>query len=271
MEPWSPKDPQVLQFDFNACPPRTFCEVLNLDREVAGYLQEYRREMLHIFKLEQLLKIKGVTQERLKEWVEAKPSSEFNRDFQSSIGLTKDEAEPLPKVLDALCKTTEASSGALVALTDGSVLLEASGSSQKFEKLAKTVKDFLPPIQDNLYQMKLNTAEAHVLTLENGKLMFFSAGGVIVVSTFPKDKGDTKAIKLWNTFAQEVRRRVPPKLSVENHAKVTETDIAFDCPQCSLRIVVDKSAAGAIFPCPRCKANLTTPDQTTSFSSFKEA
>ena len=271
MESWSLQNPQVLEFDFNGCPPRTFCEVLGLDRDIAGYLQEYRREMLHIFKLEQLLKIKGITQEKLKEWSEAQPSSDFSKDFQGIIGLSKDQAEPLPKVLDALCKTTEASGGGLVALADGSVLLEASNSTQKLEKLAATVKDFLPPIQDNLYQMKLNTAVAHVLTLENGKLMLFSAGGIIVVSTFPKDKGDAKAIKLWHAFAQEVRRQIPPKLLVENHAKVTETDIAFDCPQCSLRIVVDNSGVGATFPCPRCKANVTAPEQTTSFSSFKEA
>ena len=48
-------------------------------------------------------------------------------------------------------------------------------------------------------------------------------------------------------------------------------DIAFSCPQCSTRLVVDIAGAGVEIPCPTCETTLTIPDPVQDAESFLAA
>lgn len=262
-------DDKVLAFDLNQCSDREFCEVFHADIELARNLIEYRQEVLHIFKFDQLLKLRGMSRELIAEWTSPKAQEAANPELQGALGLQVDQPEPLQSLLQALSRQTGAT-GCLMAARDGALVLNTAPGEPAYETLAAVVSQFVRPVQEDMLQMKLGTADAQVVSYEQNELMFLPASAFYLAVLQPAGKITTGNVKLWKTLAAEVRKRVPPRMVIDNHAKVTDSDIAFDCPKCYLRLVVDRAGAGFSFPCPRCKHQVTVPSETTSFSSFIE-
>jgi predicted regulator of Ras-like GTPase activity (Roadblock/LC7/MglB family) len=260
-------DDKVLAFDLNQCSDREFCEVFGADGELARNLIEYRQEVLHIFKFEQLLKLRGMSRERLQEWTAPKTSDAPNAELQGALGLQVEKPEPLQGLLAALSRRTGAA-GCLMAARDGAMVLNTSPGEPAYETLAAVVSQFVRPVQEDMLQMSLGTADTQVVSYEQNELIFLPASAFYLAVLQPAGKITAENMKLWKDLAAEVRKRVPPRMVIDNHAKVTDSDIAFDCPKCYLRLVVDRAGAGFGFPCPRCKNQVTVPPETTSFSSF---
>jgi predicted regulator of Ras-like GTPase activity (Roadblock/LC7/MglB family) len=260
-------DDKVLAFDLNQCSDREFCEVFRADIELARNLIEYRQEVLHIFKFEQLLKLRGMSREVIAEWTSPKPSEAPNTELQAALGLQVEKPEPLQSLLQALSQRTGAT-GCLMAARDGALVLNTAPGEPAYETLAAVVSQFVRPVQEDMLQMRLGTADAQVVSYEQSELVFFPASAFYLAVLQPAGKISGENMKLWKDLAAEVRKRVPPRMVIDNHAKVTDADIAFDCPKCYLRLVVDRAGAGFSFPCPRCKNQVTVPPETTSFSSF---
>ena len=260
-------DDKVLAFDLNQCSDREFCEVFGADIELARNLIEYRQEVLHIFKFEQLLKLRGMSRKLVAQWTAPKLSETPNTELQSALGLQVDRPEPLQDMLQALSRRMGAT-GCLMAARDGALILNTAPGEPAYETLAAAVSQFVRPVQEDMLQMRLGTADAQVVSYDQNELMFFPASAFYLAVLQPSGKITEENMNLWKALASEVRKRVPPRMVIDNHAKVTDSDVAFDCPKCSLRIVVDRAGSGFSFPCPRCKNQVTAPSETTSFSSF---
>lgn len=260
-------DDKVLAFDLNQCSDREFCEVFGADIELARNLIEYRHEVLHIFKFEQLLKLRGMSRELVAQWTVPKPVEAPNGELQAALGLQAERPEPLQSLLQALSQSTGAT-GCLMAARDGALVLNTAPGEPAYETLAAVVSQFVRPVQEDMLQMQLGTADTQVVSYEQNELMFLPASAFYLAVLQPAGKITAENMKLWKALATEVRKRVPPRMIIDNHAKVTDSDVAFDCPKCNLRLVVDRAGAGFSFPCPRCKSQVTVPAETTSFSSF---
>jgi len=265
MNDWQPEDPGMLQFEFNECTPREFWEVFGVEPALARSLHEYRLEVLHVMNLDQLLTLKGVSQELLQHWSDPQPNGSFDAKLQQDLGLQTDTPEPLPDLLDAACKSIGASS--CLMARDGSILMKSTVQGASFELPTTEILEVFRPICDSMFQMNLPNVNVLVIGLAASDLIFLSAGGISIATTQPRGRLDSTSLQLWNGVAGEVRRRCPPRMHIDKHAAVGENDIAFECPQCVLRIVVDRVAIGCSFSCPRCQAAVTVPDQTTSASS----
>jgi len=265
-------DPELallpLQFDFNACTVRDFCEIMGIDYATARYLFEYRSESMHVFKFQQLLKLKGVTEETLKTWCDPKPAAEVNIQLQKTLNLETGQMAPLSKLLEAACKLTKAS-GCLVTKRTGEKVAQYPEDDNLFVKLAPEVPEFLNVTQDDLLELKSPPAHIQITRFEANELLFAPAGALYLAALQEPGKTTAQTLNLWRSVADEIRRRYPPRVFINNHASVTENDITFDCPQCHLRIVVDCAGAELNINCPRCKMRLTVPKESTSLSSFK--
>ncbi len=257
-----------LQFDFNGCTVRDFCEVFQIDHATARYLFEYRLESMHVFKFQQLLKLKGVTEESLQTWCFPKSAVEPDAALQKSLQLEPDKLAPLSKLLESASKVSEAT-GCLLTTRMGHKILQFPETETIFEKLAAEVPEFMNVTQDDLLELKTRPANMQVTQFEANELLFAPAGALYLTALLSPGKINPSSLKLWQSVASEVRRRYPPKVFINNHAVVTENDVAFDCPQCHLRIVIDKAGIDMNIHCPRCKVRLTVPQETTSISSFK--
>lgn len=267
MDSWKPEDPKVLEYDLNACTMREFCDVFAVESSTARNLEEYRSEILYILKFEQLLKLKGISEEILQQWQDPKPTQDFDQELQRALNLQVDSPEPLPNLLEALCKLTGASA-CLMSARKNSLCLKSITNGSTLENLALEIPSYVCPVYENLLQMKQAYPDMQVIGFESGDVLFLPTSGFYLIAMQPAGKLDHESLKWWRALAAEIRRRYPPKIYIEKHASVTETDIAFDCPSCHLRMVVDRAGAGCNLPCPRCKTQVTVPDQTTSFSSY---
>lgn len=256
-----------MEFDVNECSTREYAEVFSMEPSVAKGLLEYRTEVVHIFKFEQLLKLKGFADEVLNNLTNPSFDGKVNSSFQESLGLDKTQHEPLAKVLDAVCKKNQATGCFLVARS-GEILLKHPEGSSALDAVAKRGSDFLRPIQEQMLLTHSGTGDTFIFSLNNQDIIFLPSGAFYLCGVQPQSSMNEPTINLWRTLSLELKRRYPPKLFINNHASVTESDIAFDCPKCVLRIVVDHHAAGYSFPCPRCKTSVTVPTKTTSFSSY---
>jgi hypothetical protein len=264
MDEWKLEDPKVLEFDFNQCTAKDFCEVFDVDPLVAQILFEYRTESMHVFKFEQLLKLKGITEETLLQWRE--PQAKHDLEFQKSLGISEDSPAGLPKLFEVSCQKTEAT-GALLLARDAKILIQfPKDSSATFEP--QEILEFVGPLQEDLIHMKVGTADLQVIGFEDKNLVFAPAGSFYVVAILPKV--EASFLNTWRSLAKEIRTRYPAKVIINNHVAVEDSDIAFDCPDCHLRIVVNHVASGYNFPCPRCKTQVTVPPESTSHSSFIE-
>ncbi len=269
MDDWKPENASLLEFDLNECTTRDFCEVFAMPARDAKGLFEYRTESMHIFKFEQLFKLKGVEEEMIQSWTHPQADPNFDKELQKSLNLSAEAPEPLTKLLEAVCQATGAS-GCLLASRDSSVLIHSLKEGVEFDKIARELPEFVRPIQDDMIQMKIGISEVQVIGFETCDLLFLPTTAFYLGALQPRGSINPKTLTLWRSLAAEFRRRLPPKILINNHTKVLENDIAFDCPSCKLRIVVDRAAAGYEFPCPRCKVQTTVPAETTSFSSFLE-
>jgi hypothetical protein len=267
MQDWKPSDPKALEFDFNECSPQEFCEVFAIPALISQILFEYRLEAQHVFKFDQLMKLKGVDEDTIKQWSNPEPSYDLDARLHQKIGLSPAAAETLPNLLDAIRKAAGAS-GCVITSRKGQKLLQAGDSNFPLDGLAIETPNFLRPLQEDLLQMKLPTAEYEVVGYDTYELIFLPASGFYVAAAHPLGTLNNQAIWLWNALASEIRKRLPPKVFIDNHAEPLPSDIAFDCPQCVLRILVDQSGAGLTITCPRCKKQLVVPMETTSFSSY---
>jgi hypothetical protein len=267
MDDWKPANTSVTEFDLNECSTRDYAEVFAMDPTIAKGLQEYRTEIVHIFKFDQLLKLKGFSKETLPQYVSPQFDGKANSPFQESLGLSKELPESLPKLMEAVSKKNQAS-GALLISRSGEVLIKYPQDSAQLDPVARRAPDFLRPIQEQMLLTNAGTGDTFVFNIDNHELLILTAGPFYLAGIQPQGSLNSSSINQWRTLALEVRRRHPPKLFINNHASVTESDIAFDCPKCVLRIVVDYHAAGYSFPCPRCKTSVTVPAKTTSTSSF---
>lgn len=259
-------DEKVLTFDLNQCSEREFCEVFGADVDLARNLVEYRQEVLHIFKFAQLLKLRGMSPERVAAWSAPKPADVPHAEFQGALGLPTEKPEPIERLLGALTRRTGAA-GCLLAARDGALILTAAqGAAQ--ETLAAAAGRLARPVQEDLIQMRLGMADVQAVSYEGHDLLVLPTSAFYLVALQPAGGLNGETLALWKTLARAVRARVPPRMIIDNHAKVTDSDIAFDCPKCHLRLVVDRAGIGFGFPCPRCKTQVTVPPETTSFSSF---
>lgn len=260
-------DEKVLTFDLNQCSEREFCEVFGADADLARNLVEYRQEVLHVFKFAQLLKLRGMSPERIAAWSAPKPASPPHAEFQGALGLPTEKPETIENLLGALARRTGAAGG-LLAARDGAPILSAAANGAAQETLAAAAVRLTRPVQEDLIQMRFGAADAQVARYEGNDLLFLPASAFYLAAIQPAGGSLGEHLALWKTLADMVRARVPPRMIIDNHTKVTESDIAFDCPKCHLRLVVDRAGIGFGFPCPRCKTQVTVPPETTSFSSF---
>jgi len=267
MEDWKPANPNVVEFDLNECSTRDYAEVFGMEPSIVKGLQEYRTEIVHIFKFDQLLKLKGFSKETLPQLVSPQFDGRTNPVFQESLGLNKESIEPLSKLLEAVSNKSKAI-GCILISRAGEVLIKHPVESTQWDSVVQRLPDFLRPIQEQLLLTTSGTGDTFIFAVENQELLFLTAGAFYLATLLPTESLNSTTIDQWRTLAMEIRRRNPPKLFINNHASVTESDIAFDCPKCVLRIVVDYHAAGYSFPCPRCKTSVTVPAKTTSTSSF---
>ncbi len=263
-------DAVEFQFDFNECAVRDFCEVFQIDSVTAKYLFEYRLESMHVFKFQQLLKLKGITEESLQHISDPKPGLEPNVELQKSLQLEGDKLVPLTQLLEAACEATDAT-GCLLTTRRGQKVGQFPEGDALFDKLAPQVPEFINVTQDDLLELKSSPAKVQVTRFEANELIFVPAGALYLTTLIAPGKIKPAALKLWQTIANEIRRRYPPRAYINNHASATANDIAFDCPQCHLRILIDKAGVDMNVHCPRCKLKLTVPRETTSLSSFKSA
>ncbi|MBI4026154.1 MAG: hypothetical protein HY360_14300 [Verrucomicrobia bacterium] len=265
MDDWKPDDPSLTEYDFNACTVKEFCEAFGLDPFIARGLQEYREELRFVFNLEKLLKLKGMTEELLEGWQNPKPVTGCNTPLQGALGLQTQTAEPLPKLLEAICKKTGAS-GCLMAAKGGDILFQSGDSvldpAARFDAVAAEIPRFLRPFHDGKFQMNLANTDVHVIGFESHDLLLLLASGFYVAAMQPKGCLNAETLGFWRSFADEVRRRHPPKIFVETHAKAGEDEIKFNCPKCALGIVVGREYAGASFECPTCHSEITVPDES---------
>lgn len=269
MDDWKPEDPTLLEFDLNECTTRDFCEVFSMPTRDARGLYEYRVESMHIFKFDQLLKLKGVEEEMIEQWTKPQADPDFDKELQKTLGLQAETPEALSTLLETICQKSGAS-GCLMASRDSRVLLQTLKEGLALDQIARELPEFVRPIQEDMIQMKVGIAGVQVIGFDSCDLVFVPASGFYIGAMHPPRSLSASSLGLWRSFAAEIRRRLPPKILINNHTKVLDDDIAFDCPSCVLRIVVDRAAAGYDFQCPRCKAQVTVPDQTTSFSSFRD-
>jgi predicted RNA-binding Zn-ribbon protein involved in translation (DUF1610 family) len=267
MDDWKPQDSRVLELDLNEGSAREYAEVLELEPSVARGLHEYRNEIVHVFKFEQLLKLKGFSPENMPVLTNPSPSLEVNTALYKALGLSTDSLQPTQRLLDAACSTTKAS-GALLATRKGETLLQSNPSSTSLEQLSNRLVDFIRPLQEQLVLTDHGVGHEYILGFEQEDVVILPAGALYLAALQPARTLAAGTVGIWKDLASEIRRRYPPRISINNHASVSESDIAFDCPKCMLRIVVDHIAAGYSFPCPRCKASVAVPTKTTSHSSF---
>ncbi|MCC7517610.1 MAG: hypothetical protein IT578_00330 [Verrucomicrobiae bacterium] len=260
-------DAKVLTFDLNQCSDREFCEVFGADAGLAHNLVEYRQEVLHVFKFEQLLKLRGMSHERIAAWTAPKPDEKPNTELQGALGLPTEKPEPIEKLLGALARRAGATV-CLVNAREGALVLHTAPDDSTEETLVTAVSELVRPTQEGLVQMRLGAADVQVISYAKHDLIALPAGAFYLVALQPSGGTTAENLKLWKALAAEVARRVPPRMIIDNHAKVGDSDIAFDCLKCHLRLVVDRAGIGFSFPCPRCKTRVTVPPETTSFSSF---
>ncbi len=260
-------DNKVLEFDINQCTVREFCEVFTTPQEVAKGLIEYRQEILHIFKFEQLLKLKGFSRELLQQWSKPASPGTFNAELQKNLDLPPSEPAPISALFEAACRSTGAK-GCLMTVRDGAMILKSAPEDNAFDLLASLAERFMRPAQEDLLTMNLGTADAQVLSFDSGDAIFLPAGGFCLAIMQSPRSFTAANLSLWKALAAEIRQRHPPRAIIDNNATVNDTDVAFDCPQCQLRLVMEKEGAGFSFPCPRCKTTVTVPTETTSFSPF---
>jgi len=258
MDDWQPDDPQLSQFDFNRCKARDFWEVFGMDAATSRMLHEYRLEVLFVFKLDQLLKLKGISDEMLQRWSAPQTDSGFDAKLQAGLGLRTDVAEPIPALLDAVCQATGASA-ALISRRDGNVLLKSSTGGPESTLAPDEVTELFQPVWDNMLQMNLPGSEILVLELDSNDLVYATAGALSIAATQPRGRNDSASLGLWKSLNAELKRRHPPQMIINTTATAGESDIAFECPSCGLGIVVDHATTGAAFPCPRCREKLTVP------------
>lgn len=268
MDDWKPSDPKLLEFDYNALQAQDFAEILGIEPLISRILFEYRNESVHVFQFEQLMKLKGVDDDTLALWTNPTPTAEPNPTLQQAIGLPADAVPLFPDLLEALCKTTQASGCIVVTRTLGETQTQTAHAGA-LAPLAPEIPEFVLPIQEDLVQMKMPTIQLQVLGYEEQDLVIVPASAFYIAALQPTGSLTQANLDLWQSLSLEVRKRYPSKIYIDNHAKVTETDIAFDCPSCHLRIVVDANGAGYNMKCPRCRTDITVPDQTTSHTSFK--
>ena len=268
MDDWKPEDPKLLEFDFNSCRAHDFAEILGIEPLISRILFEYRTESVHVFNFEQLMKLKGVDDNTLALWTNPTPVTEANAELQKAIGLSTDVPQPMNTLLEALCKTTCASGCIVVSRTTGVPQMKSSATAS-VEPLASEISEFILPIQEDLVQMKMPNIQLQVIGYEEQDLVIVPASAFYIAALQPTGSLTQANLALWHSLAMEVRKRYPSKIYIDNHAKMTDNDIAFDCPKCQLRIVVDKSGAGFNMKCPRCHIDLTVPEETTSHSSYK--
>ena len=268
MDDWQPDDPGVLEFDLNECTPREFCEVFDMEPWLANNLQEYRSEILHIFRFEQLLKLKGISEEALQRWRDPKPTDVFDKELQSSLNMQTDSPEPLSKLLDGICKQTNAS--VCLIARYGKILIQSVANGSSFDSIAPEIPGFIRPLQEDMLQMNLGTAHTEVIGFDSNDLLLLPASAFYLAALQPKGNLNPASLSLWRSLAAVVRGRYPSKICINNHAPVTENDVVFNCPQCNLRIVVDRSGIGYTFPCPRCKTAVTIPGVPVSDGASSE-
>jgi hypothetical protein len=261
----------LLEFDLNDLTARDFCEVFAMDSVLARRLHEYRMETIHVFKFDQLLKLKDIDEEALEKWKkpDADANVKFGAEFQRSLGLPSDIAQPIPVLLEAICKATNAEAGLMSR--KGEILLQYPKEATSLGDLGSQLREFFAPVQENLVQLNSHIADLQVIGLDKHDLLLLPTSGFCIAVVQQLGNINAKTLGLWRSFSGELKLRYPPKIIINNHATTLETDIAFDCPHCRLRIVLDQAGAGYAFPCPRCKIQVTAPPETTSFSSFIES
>jgi len=262
MDDWQPENPALLEFDLNECTPREFCEVFGMEPAVAHNLQEYRAEILHIFKFEQLLKLKGFSEENIQLWSDPKPDNAFDRELQHLLNLQTDSAEPLPNLIEGAARQT----GASVCLMAryGGILIPPAPENPESKFPATEVPEFVRSVQEDMFQMNLGRAHAQVIGFDSHDLLFLPASAFYLAAAQPRENLSSALLKLLRALAEEIRRRLPPKICINNYAPVTENDVLFNCPKCNLRLVVNRSGVGYTFPCPRCKNSVTIPGDPDS-------
>ena len=266
MEDWRFNDANVLAFDLNLCTLRELCEVFGMGLSRARDIQEYRQETLHVFKLDQLLKLEGMTHEMIQQWSNPKSSDDFDREFQRSLKMQVDTPEPLPKLLEGLCQLTGASGG-LIAAQDGRMIMQFTHDGSLFDPLAREISNFVRPVQEDILQMNLGLAEMQVIGFESFNLLFLPTSGFHLTAMHPKDDLTFTTLNLWRALAAEIRRRHPPKIYIDNHAHATKDDVVFKCLKCGLKLIVHRAGIGYTFLCPRCKTNVTVPAESTASTS----
>jgi hypothetical protein len=271
MEDWQPENPQLLQFDFNACSEQELCEVFSVDPGLARRIFHYRNEAMHVFDLQDLLKVEGVSPEMLQQWTNppAADPAGFSAELQQSLGPQADGNAPLPKLIETVCSSAGAS-GCLLIARNGSILIQNGNSSITLQTLAPKIPELVGSLQGDLMQMSAGTARCQVISFEQNDVILLPASAFYLLAIQPTRSLDPARLNLWNATSAEINRRFPPRFFVENHAQEASTDVAFDCPNCVLRILVDSSAVGYTFPCPRCQTPVTVPEQSTSTGSFYE-
>ncbi len=241
-----------------------------MDPSLANHLYEYRMEIMHIFKFDQLLKIKGISKETIQQWVEPETSASFNPDLQESLGISTDTPASVSQLLEAICKMTNASARLLTVL-NGKIQVEYATDQTSLSYLAPGIFESTRHIQEDILQTNLVPTDLQIIGFESHDVLLVSAGAFYIMSVFPSGKLHSTTLSLWKSLATEIKNRYPPRLYVENHAISRENDIAFDCPTCHLRLLIDRVGIGYSFPCPRCKTQLIVPSQTTSHSSYIQA
>lgn len=271
MEDWQPENPQLLQFDFNNCTERDLCEVFDIELGLARRLFQHRSEAMHIFDLQDLLKVEGVSPEMLQRWC-SPPSPDpagFSPELQQLLGAQADRSAPLPKLMETVSSVTGATA-CLLAARDGRVLFQNGNGSATLQTLAPRIPELLDSIHGDLLQMNAGTARCQMINCEQSDVVLAPTSAFFLLALLPPANRDPSRLSLWQATAAEINRRLPPRFYVDNHAQESTTDIAFDCPGCVLRILVDSSAIGYTFPCPRCQTPVTVPAQSTSSSSYYE-
>ncbi|MDD2710391.1 MAG: hypothetical protein PHV34_20615 [Verrucomicrobiae bacterium] len=269
MEEWQPSNAQALDFEFNLSTEREFCEVFGMELSMARRLVDYRTSNIHIFQLEDILKVEGISSELLQQWTAPAPEPQADPSLLQGLGLAG-TAPSIPDLLASLCAATGDGS-AFLTNRNGEILLQQGDSGEQYQAVIPQIPAMVESWQTDLMQMNIGSASCQTLQFAQSNLSFLPAGAFFLIGLQPGQPIAPGKLALWISAAREIRRRLPPRLFIENHAEQTTTDIAFDCPSCQLRILVDSSAIGYTFPCPRCKAPATVPESSTSNGSYYES